>query len=108
VSPEMSSRRPMGEYAILGFAAPPFFFLAGLSARFQDRSKVPPWIASAVTIFVLSCALIPLPNGWTLFAKTAGPIVSFIFLIGLPGWWASSIAAIATAIYGVRPTAVAS
>jgi hypothetical protein len=67
--------------AILEFAAPTCFLLAGISSLCaKEQSGRARWITAAVVV-ILSVPLIRHEHGWRLFAEVVGPLVSVVFIL---------------------------
>lgn len=87
--------------AILDFAAPALFLLAGaLSFCTKKESNWGRWITAAAVLIMLA-PLLHREHGWKLFVETAGPLVSAVFILDSMVRWPSSIAIIASVICGI-------
>jgi hypothetical protein len=92
----------LASFAILDFAAPMVFFLAGISAFCtSDKLKTPVWISASAVFSVLTLGFFHLRLGWKLFLEAAGPLLSVVFILGWSATMASKTAWIGTAIYAL-------
>jgi hypothetical protein len=86
--------------AILDFAAPTCFLLAGISSLCaKEQSSRARWITAAVVV-ILSVPLIRHEQGWRLFAEVVGPLVSVVFILDSLAR-PSAMVVIAIASYGL-------
>jgi hypothetical protein len=87
-------------FAVIYFAAPITFFLAGVSALWKDEeSKASKWITAGVVLFGLSLFFLHQGSGWRSLAEAAGALLSAVFILGSLVKQSSNIAVIATIIY---------
>jgi hypothetical protein len=88
-------------FAILDFAVPTIFLLAGMSAFINDKSKASLWITAATTLIGLMLFSFDYGLGWRPFSEAAGSLLSVVFILSSSARQASTIAAIGAVIYAV-------
>jgi hypothetical protein len=88
--------------AILDFAVPTIFLVAGISASWiNDKSKASRWIIAAITLIGLTLIFFHHALGWRPFSEAAGVLLSVVFILGSPERRASTIAGIGAVGYAV-------
>lgn len=86
---------------ILDFTAPALFLLgSALSLWTKDQSNKARWITAAVVLIML-VPLITREYGWKLFAETAGPLISAVFVLDSLVRKASAVVLIAAVTCGI-------
>jgi hypothetical protein len=94
--------RWLASTAIVDFAVPTIFLLAGISASWiNDESKTPRWVTAATTLIGLMLIFFHYGLGWRPFSAAAGPLLSVVFILGSSVRQASTIAGIGAVGYAV-------
>jgi len=95
------NRNDVPSLVILDFTAPALFLLgSALSLWTKDQSNKARWITGAVVLITL-VPLITREQGWKLFAETAGPLISAVFVLDSMVRKASAVVLIAAVTCGI-------
>jgi hypothetical protein len=93
--------RESASLVILDFTAAALFLLgSALSLWTKDQSNKARWITAAVVLIML-VPLITQEHGWKLFAETAGPLISAVFVLDSLVRKASAVVLIAAVTCGI-------
>lgn len=96
------NQRGLGSIAVIDFATPTIFFLAGISAIWtSDKSRAPRWICAAGVLIVLMLIFVHYGVRWRLFLQAAGALISLVFVLGSLVRQASTIAGMGVAAYAL-------
>jgi uncharacterized membrane protein YozB (DUF420 family) len=96
------NQRWLASIAVIDFATPTVFLLAGISAIWtSDKSRAPRWICAAGVLIVLMLVFVHHGVRWRLFLEAAGALISLVFILGSLVRQASTIAGIGIAVYAL-------
>jgi hypothetical protein len=98
----INAHRWAASFAVIEFASPTIFFLAGVSAFWKDEeSKASKWIAAGVVLLGLAIFFLHQGFSWRSLAEGAGALVSGVFILSSLVKHSSRIVLIGTVIYAV-------
>ena len=94
--------RWLPSFAIIDFAVPTIFLLAGLSAVWPNRaSTMSRWITASAVFILLVDLCVRHGLGWKAFSEAAGVLISAVFVTGSLAKHASAIAGTGVLLYAV-------
>ena len=89
-------------FAVLDFAVPTVFLLAGISAIWtNDKSRAPRWICAAGVLIFLLVVFIHHGLRWRIFLEATGALISVVFILGSSVRQASTMVGLGAVIYAI-------